>query len=50
MPLAHQIILAVMVVGFIALPSVLFFVWVVTKGWRPMDKKLVGGPDVAKAA
>lgn len=47
MPLAHQIILAVMVMGFIAFPSVLLFVWVVTKGWRPMDKNLIGGPDVA---
>ena len=34
MPLAHQIILGVLVAGFILYPLVLFYGWVLTRGWE----------------
>ncbi len=63
MPLAHQLILGVIVAGLITLPVLLFWAWIFTKGWeygplqgpqvQPSDQPKLDpgqGEDARKAA
>lgn len=48
MPLAHQIILGVMLAGFVFYPLLLFYGWIVTRGWEyGPDGVMPGLPAIA---
>jgi hypothetical protein len=58
MPVAHQLILGLIIAGFVFYPTVLLATWIVTRGWKeeaprpPESQELeaVTGEELRKAA